>query len=414
MPPLSPVPAPELVFGLVAPIGVDLGLVSDVLGLMLKEVLYEARVFRVTDLMREIPLDLPLNEGPYVETYRQRIAYANALRQKIGNDGLAALAISAIRAFRSMERQRLAELGGSAPDRNVVADADERDEEAPLPNQAYIIRQLKRPEEVALLRGVYGKQFILISAFAPETWRWGQIERKERTSRGGLISKEDAHHVAHVLISQDAKESQEAHGQNVSDAFPLGDVFIDATSRQECEYSLRRFVHLLFGNNEITPTHDEYGMYMAKSASLRSSDLSRQVGAAVFRASGEVATLGCNEVPKAGGGTYWTGDEQDRRDFVEGHDPNERLKTEVLIDILDRLKRGGHLSERLSNEENPVASVKTLLEDKNSHSVADSRIMDIIEFGRIIHAEMSAICDASRNGIPILSHPLISHCHTIR
>ena len=87
--------------------------------------------------------------------------------------------------------------------------------------------------------------------------------------------------------------------------------------------TLRLFIHLLFGNNEITQTHDEYGMYMAKSASLRSSDLSRQIGAAIFSESGEIATLRCNEVPKAGGGTYWFGDERDYRDFVQGHDPYE-------------------------------------------------------------------------------------------
>jgi deoxycytidylate deaminase len=190
----------------------------------------------------------------------------------------------------------------------------------------------------------------------------------------------------------------------------LGGVFIDATSRQECEKALRRFVHLFFGSNGITPTHDEYGMYMAKSASLRSSDLSRQVGAAIFRASGEVATLGCNEVPKAGGGTYWAGDALDRRDFVEGHDPNERITTEVLVDVLDRLARGGHLSAELSAMADPVEASKRLLEERTLHSVADSKIMDLIEFGRIIHAEMSAICDASRNGILVADGTL--YCTT--
>jgi deoxycytidylate deaminase len=36
------------------------------------------------------------------------------------------------------------------------------------------------------------------------------------------------------------------------------------------------------------------GKYLAKSASLRSSDLSRQVGAAIIRGAGDVLTLGCN------------------------------------------------------------------------------------------------------------------------
>lgn len=148
-------------------------------------------------------------------------------------------------------------------------------------------------------------------------------------------------------------------------------------------------------------THDEYGMYMAKSSSLRSSDLSRQVGAAIFRSSGEVVTMGCNEVPKSGGGTYWSGDSVDKRDFVQGHDPNERKKIELLVDLLDRLKKGGHLSDTLMSIVDPYEISEKLLKENADHSVSESRMMDIIEFGRIIHAEMSAICDASRKGVPI-------------
>jgi deoxycytidylate deaminase len=211
----------------------------------------------------------------------------------------------------------------------------------------------------------------------------------------------EASNLALDLVVQDAKEVLDNHGQNVRDAFPLGDVFIDVTTRTTCENMIRRFIHVLFGSNEITPTHDEYGMYMAKSASLRSSDLSRQVGAAVFRPSGEIVTLGCNEVPKAGGGTYWSGEPNDSRDFLKGHDPNEQRKTEVLVDIIDRLQKRGHLSTQLLNETDPYEIAKLLLKDKSDDSVSESRIMELLEFGRIIHAEMSAICDAARKGVSI-------------
>src|SRR6185312_9850533 len=180
-----------------------------------------------------------------------------------------------------------------------------------------------------------------------------------------------------------------------------GDVFIDATSRVRCENELRRFVHLLFGSNEITPTHDEYGMYLAKSAALRSSDLSRQVGVAIFRPSGEVLTLGCNEVPKAGGGTYWSGDAGDARDFVHGSDPNETRKTQVLVDLIDRLHKAGHLSEDLMQIADPNEISRLLLGKSGHDSVADSKLMDLLEFGRIVHAEMSALSDAARKGIAV-------------
>jgi deoxycytidylate deaminase len=51
----------------------------------------------------------------------------------------------------------------------------------------------------------------------------------------------------------------------------------------------------------------EYGLFLAKAAALRTLDLSRQVGAAIFSDKGEIIALGANEVPKAGGGTLLAG-----------------------------------------------------------------------------------------------------------
>ena len=400
--PLEPTPAneaPELFFGLIAPIGVDLDMVAGVLDSMLHEMHYRSYVLRLTKLMREVevPKDhfsSTLPEGSHVRSYQERIAYANAICAKIGDHALAALAVSAIRTFRAQQRAGLTDDSSSSGQSTHV-------EEAPIPKQAYIIRQLKRPEEVALLREVYGRQFILVSAYAPLEWRIRRIERLEKISCGGLLPETEMQSRTRSLITQDAKESQDEHGQNVRDAFPLGDVFIDATSRINCEEQLRRFIHLLFGSNEISPTHDEYGAYLAKSASLRSSDLSRQVGAAIFRTSGEILTLGCNEVPRAGGGTYWTGDTGDSRDIVEGSDPNEARKTQVLVDLIDRLQKGGHLSASLSSIAEPTAITKALLAQQGQDTVTESKIMDLIEFGRIVHAEMSALSDAARKGVAV-------------
>jgi len=395
--PLPILQTPELVFGIVAPIGVDLDFVTNVLEQALQEMDYEASTFRLTVLMAEIAVGLPLGDAPYVQSYRNRIAYANEVRSLLGNDALASLAISAIRTFRATERAR----SRAGLSNGEGEHRDETDEEVPLARQAYIIRQIKRPEEVVLLRSVYGRQFILISAYAPRESRKRRIEDLERRSRGGLVSEVDISALAHQLVLQDDNEVLDEHGQNVRDAFPVGDIFVNASARTECENMMRRFINLLFGSNEITPTHDEYGMYISKSASLRSSDLSRQVGAAIFRHSGEVVTLGCNEVPKAGGGTYWSGEPNDSRDFVAGHDPNEMRKIEILVDLLDRLKKGTHLSEKLLIIGDPYEISQVLLRENSDHSISKSNVMDIIEFGRIIHAEMSAICDASRKGVSI-------------
>ena len=362
-------PPLELVFGLVAPVGVDLTMVSEALDVNLGEMRYSTHVLRITKLMYDVAVEvrqevgeLMLKDESHVRSYQERIAYANAIRNKFGNAALSAVAISAIRSFRALEWRRRETAGILRPG------ADLHPEEEPIPFQAYIIRQLKRPEEVARLREVYGPQFVLISAYAPQRWRVSRIEQLEKDSRGGLISDIEAHNRARALVLQDAKESQDSHGQNVRDAFPMGDVFIDATSRVNCEAELRRFIHLLFGNNQISPTHDEYGAYLAKSASLRSSDLSRQVGAAIFRASGEVITLGCNEVPKAGGGTYWAGDDPDQRDFVKGSDPNEVRKLHVLVDLIDRLRKGGYLSKALAETADAMEISRLLLGDTGLES----------------------------------------------
>jgi deoxycytidylate deaminase len=385
-------PELELVFGLVAPIGVDLNLVSEVLAQTLAEMEYEVCHLRLTTLMRDLGLDMPLTPSPYIQSFKDRIAYANQVRSSLGDSALAALAIQAIRGHRTVEWGKKL-----TPDKLVGV----RPDEVPLPRQAYIIRQFKRPEEITLLRGVYGKQFILLSAYVPPELRRRRIGDLERQSRGGLISEADAYKLAYELVVQDSNEAQELHGQNVRDAFPLGDVFIDATSRQDCETTIRRFIRLLFGDNEITPTRDEYGMYMAKSASLRSSDLSRQVGAAIFRPAGEVITLGCNEVPKAGGGTYWFGDPGDKRDFVVGYDPNDRHRFEVLVDVLYHLKEGKHLSKQLMRMKDVEEIAKALLAHGAEGDLSGSKVMDLLEFGRIIHAEMSAICDAARKGTSV-------------
>ena len=405
---LKPSPTPELIIGLVAPIGVDLDNVTEALTELLREMDYRAVLFRLTTLMREVPTG---STSPRTHTsIRTNLELPTQTPSASVSDK------TLWRQWLSAQSARQEPIFGKIePSRGLETLPTEAiPEETPLPSQAYIIRQLKRPEEVRLLRSVYGRQFILVSAYSPQDARLKRIEDQERRSQGGLISDVAAHSSAFELVAQDARETQEASGQNVRDAFPLGDVFIDATSRNSCTETLRRFIHLLFGNNAITPTHDEYGMYMAKSASLRSSDLSRQIGAAIFSQSGEIATMGCNEVPKAGGGTYWFGDEGDKRDIMQGHDPNEGYKMSLLVDILDRLAKGAHLSQSLLDLADATKIGKRLLEDTGEQGVKELKIMDLLEFGRIIHAEMSAISDAARKGIAIQGATLYSTtfpCH---
>ena len=318
---------PILIFGLVGPIGVDLEYAQVSISDELKSYSYTADVIHITNIMEELVSTKNIDNTDLFTSYNTKIEYANDLRKIYdANDILAALAISAIR--RSEKQYQ------------------EESDDKQLGGRAYIIRQLKTPDEIKLLRSVYGRQFIQVSLHGSPRRREDYLTTKAKIRSKGTLTEKSAREGAKSLIERDRKEDVK-YGQNISNAFPLGDVFINSSDKETSNTSIERFLKALFGNNEISPTKEEYGMYVAKSASLRSSDLSRQVGAAIFSHSGEIISLGSNEVPRAGGGTYWTGDTDDSRDIREGHDPNELTKVEIFADVIKRLQEDGMLSSDL-------------------------------------------------------------------
>ncbi|WP_191970668.1 deaminase [Methylobacterium soli] len=105
------------------------------------------------------------------------------------------------------------------------------------------------------------------------------------------------------------------------------------------------------------------------------------MGAAIFSEEGEVISLGTNEVPKAGDGTYWTNDVHDDRDYKRGKDSNDKRKKKILYELMRAFDENVKIEELL-----------------NITRIKKSQFMDALEYGRIIHAEMSAICDGARTG----------------
>jgi len=188
-------------------------------------------------------------------------------------------------------------------------------------------------------------------------------------------------------------------------------VIINADSEMQIRATTSRFIRAFFGDQFVTPSKDEYSMFAAKMASLRSSDLSRQVGAVAVSKEGEILSTGCNEVPRAGGGSYWEGDENDSRDFQLGYDSSARAKREILEDIFSRLRPW--LSEKLKTLE--VAElVEKAIGTKTKAVLKDAQIMDLLEYGRIVHAEMMAISDAARLGVSLRGSTLYTTtfpCH---
>lgn len=382
----------ELIVAIAGPIGVNVDVITDSLSNALQTVRYEAHSIHLTKEMlnkEKYQLRTEKVEEParpdFFEEVLFKIKYANALCKEFEDAAtLARISIRAIgdkRASLTGERTKL-------PDKPV----------------AYVIRQLKRPDEVSLLRKVYGKQFVLVSAYGPVEQRKRLLEERLQRSLPPGTTGAELSSKALQLIEKDAKEDNEDYGQNLRETYHLADVFIDGLSRQEMDEKLNRFIQAFFGRTDIAPSKEEYGMYAAKSASLRSSDLSRQVGAAIFSDDGELITQGCNEVPKAFGGTYWDLEEPDFRDVKIGHDPNDLFKKELLRELFDSMSKSDLLSEKALALGSPGEMVEALTRKKDPGVVerdgelANCAILDITEFGRVVHAEMCAICDAARLG----------------
>ena len=287
---------------------------------------------------------------------------------------MAALCCTAVRNFR----------------RQTKGDADTY-----ISNRAYVFDQFKRKEEIDLLRQVYGRLFVVISLYSERKNRLDQLANKIAQDHSDARLADTHSTIAAALIKRDQSEENEPNGQRLEEAFPSADLFLNIDDIDGAQKLLARFLDALFGSNSVSPTHDEYGMYLARNAALRSLDLSRQVGAAIFSPEGEVITLGCNEVPKALGGTYWPGDPGDARDLQKGYDSNERIKKSLLVDFTKRLKEAGFLKEQ--EKELDVARF-ILKETARGGVLRNAQLMDLLEFGRMIHAEMSAICDAARLG----------------
>jgi deoxycytidylate deaminase len=74
----------------------------------------------------------------------------------------------------------------------------------------------------------------------------------------------------------------------------------------------------------------------------------------------------------------------------------------LLRDLVERLRQRQFLSENLVSGKSDNQIVETLLAKGNADSprgpLVGSRIMDVTEYGRVVHAEMLAVCDAARLG----------------
>jgi deoxycytidylate deaminase len=227
------------------------------------------------------------------------------------------------------------------------------------------VRSLKRPEEVQYLRELYGPRFILVSVFSSREDRIASLQRQ------GMSEAE-----AIQLVVRDEGDDTE-HGQATRDAFQLADLFLEGNWNQ-ARAEVQRFIDLILGSPLYTPHRDEHGMFLAYATSLRSGDLSRQVGAILTTADGVLLSEGCNDAPRFDGGSHWPGP-ADRRDLSLGYDSNERAKQQMLNTIVS-------------------AGIDCDQRRRIQTAVESSGLLDITEYGRAVHAEMAALMACTRQG----------------
>lgn len=357
----------ELIFAFVGPIGSGVSFSANViLEKMKKDYGYEGRIVKISKFISSDAIKVGVIQR--VDDALHRIEdlqkAGNELRRKYGADYLARRVVEDInenRASGAKDNEESIRLRAHADPRRYVT----------------IIDSLKRPEEIALLRRVYGDLLHVFCVFAPEG-----IRRKRLG--GGNFKVSDIDKVFEI----DENEGTD-FGQKVRDSSHVSDFFIlnDKENDISIKVTLDRFLDIIFGTKIHTPTSDEAAMYAAIAAARGSACLSRQVGAVIYNEFGEQIGRGCNDVPKSGGGLYGEGDgDSDHRCFKWGGKicHNDHQKDTRYDDIVKAL-----IASDVIAPEN-FGKAKT--------AVSSTKLKDLIEFSRAVHAEMEAIISVARNG----------------
>jgi deoxycytidylate deaminase len=115
--------------------------------------------------------------------------------------------------------------------------------------------------------------------------------------------------------------------------------------------------------------------------------LSRQVGASILSENGEVLATGCNDVPSPGGGLYCSEDAEKSSQCVhlgEGRCSNDYYKLKLKEEVENILLELHLPSDKVT--------------DLSDELYLNTRLRDLLEFSRSVHAEMDAITSVARLG----------------
>lgn len=395
--------AHELIFAVVGHVGSGTSEIAEQLQQVLSETgTRQVQVLKASDAIREwakangeTPPSRPTGaEQPTLSNAKKLQELGDKMRERGDHAAVARALVKAV------VQRRAAWQGNSSFDPGsgdeVPPDGTER---------AFILDSLRHPAEVDLLRRLYGGAFILVGVVCDEAIRSARISSKFRGAdrrSAEEFMRSDAH-------------APPRHGQRVSQAFYLADFFLDNTAeRRPREMNpdwpipdqLRRLIQMIRHSSIMRPEPHETAMYFAHGAALRSACLSRQVGAALLDAQGNLIATGTNDVPRAGGGLYGAefaptsaGTQTPAMPLdgrcaydsqSEKYCRNTREQNKIIDDLIDRIPE----LKQAANDGVRAATLRT--------DLRQSRIGSLLEFSRAVHAEMEALMAACRQGISTL------------
>lgn len=336
---------------MVAPIGSGASTVANLIKKKIEENFsYKANIIKISEIINSHAesvgaIKVDANDSHRVEKLQD---IGNRLRGRHSNDVLGILSIDQIYKTRNDSE--------SGEDRRYCT----------------IIDSLKNPEEVAVLRKVYGDLFWLVGVFSPEEKRISRLESNVASS--AYLSK---------IKDADYDEGLDS-GQSVRKTMNYADIFFrnDEDNTDNVGIAVDRFLNLIFGVGVQTPTRDEYAMQAASGISLNSACLSRQVGAVIVSKTGEIIGQGANDVPKFGGGTY-------NIDDGSGDNRCYKWKACQCWNDFHKNKLFDQINAKVGNSVNAIDL---------RQSLRNTDVKNLIEFSRAVHAEMEAIISVARLG----------------
>jgi len=361
----------ELIFGICSPIG---SLKEKVIEKLKEKIetdyLYEVRIIKLSNFINSHTFSQEeLNEIPSIPTgskifmdYFEKINKGNIIRKFNRNERLAEYAVRKIH----IDRVTITKATKNLAENPKSTDYESR-------RICYILDSIKTKEELLLLKKIYSDNFYSISIFSP-------LEDR----KANLKSKKFDNSEIEKIIEIDDKQ-KDKFGQNVRDAFVEGDLFVRTSKDNitQIELKISRFLHLIFETAIVTPTVEEIAMYNAKAAAGNSACLSRQVGAAIVDEKNTIISTGWNDVPKFGGNLYSSNSESDHRCFNHGLCSNDSEKDNVVENIVESILKDSTFSSL-----NSIPDIEKLLKENIRNN---TKVKDLIEFSRSVHAEMHAI-----------------------